>query len=206
MTETRDSLGAVLWRFVLVAVPTIVVLGVLNALPQFLGGEPLTVVRYDTVEQLQDRARLTVWRPSEMAPPWSWPPTRVRLAAGHPDWVQFVFEAGGAADDALVICQTADTEPSRAAVRLRGVAPRPDGVATTDVHAPEILLPRGQLLQESDVWIRNRRARMRRLLLDEGLIVHELWWQQGTISVMLRLRGPVDRLTRIADTILGTRP
>src|SRR5512143_1882332 len=107
MTETRDTLGAVLWRFVLVAVPAIVVLGVLNALPQFLGGEPLAVVRYDSVERLQARRRLTVWRPSEVPKPWSWPPSRVRLAAGDPDWVQFVFEAGDRADDALVICQTA---------------------------------------------------------------------------------------------------
>jgi hypothetical protein len=206
MTKTRDTLGAVLWQFTLVAVPAIVVLGVLNGLPQFLGGEPLTVVRYDTVEQLQDRRRLAVWRPSALPAPWAWPPTRVRLATGDPDWVELLFEPTGDRDDALVIGQTANTGPVGATALLRRPTPARAALLTTDVHMPEPLLPRGQLLQESDVAIGNRPAHMRRLLLEEGVIVHELWWQQGTTTVILRLRGPVDRLTRVADTILRRRP
>ncbi len=206
MAEMRETLGNVVWRFVRVAVPGVLALGVVNALPQFVGGEPLTVVRYDSAEQLQDRLHVTVWRPAQLPQPWSWPPSGVRLATGDPDWLQFMFEPGGDGGDRLVICQTAGRER----LRIRKVLPLLgwplDGPHASDVRVPATVLPNGQLLQETDIRIHDQPARLRRLLLDAGTIVHEVWWRHGTGHIMLRLDGSGDRLLEVADSIVGRRP
>ncbi len=203
MRETHPS---IVWPFVRVVVPAIIGLGVLNALPQFVGGEPLTVVRYDSVEQLQDRLRVSVWRPTRIPGPWSWPPSRVRLATADHDWVQMVFEPRGSVGGRLVICQTlAAPRP-----RMRQVLPlsawplEPNRSAETRV--PSSLLPAGEALQEIEILVHDRPARLRRLLLDNDNIVHELWWSRGTRLMMLRLDGSGDRLSRLADTIVEDRP
>ncbi len=201
----RETLGNVMWRFALVAVPALLMLAVLNALPQFVGGESLTVVRYDDVEQLQDRLGLTPWRPSALPAPWSWPPSRGRFAAGDPDWVQFVFDAAGD-NGQLVFCQTVQTPRSGAAGLLRRAAVALRRPLTRNSPVPETLIPGGELLQERSFSVNGRPASLRRILLADGTIVHELWWQQGATSVMLRLGGPVDGVTRVADTILRNRP
>jgi hypothetical protein len=182
----------VAWQLLRVVVPTILVLGVLNALPQFLGGDPLGVVRYDTVERLQQRHRLAVSRAASLPSPWAWPPSRIRVAVGKPDWAEFRFQPDGHGGDALVMCQA--FEPDRAQARQ----PR-------DGDVPAALLPAGELMQASDLVIAGRPARLRRLLLADGAIVHEVWWRDGGARVMLRLHGTAASLTRIAQRVLGNR-
>jgi hypothetical protein len=60
-------------------------------------------------------------------------------------------------------------------------------------------------MQASDLVIACRPARLRRLLLADGAIVHEVWWRDGGARVMLRLHGTAASLTRIAQRVLGNR-
>jgi len=205
MTDTRDTLGIVVWRLALVAIAAVVVLGVLNALPQFLGGEPLGVVRYDSVEQLQNRLHLVAWRPADLPAPWSWPPSGVRLAVGRPNWLQFLFESADPVGD-LVICQTTEPARGQAAALLPRWLLRFEGLSATDQEVPETLLSPGRVLLETEISIGDGTARLRRLLRHDGSIVNEVWWQQAARRVMLRLDAPADRLARVADRILRTRP
>jgi hypothetical protein len=202
----RDTLGIVFWRLALVVVPSVVVLGVLNALPQFLGGEPPGVVRYGSLEQLRDRLHLVAWRPARLPQPWSWPPSRVRFAVGRPDWLQFVFDSGADPVGDLVICQTTEDPPAWAAALLPRWLLRLERLPATDQEVPGSLLSPGRVLEENEISIGDRSGRLRRLFLDDGTIVNEVWWQQAARRVMLRLDAPADRAARVADAILRARP
>ncbi len=183
----RENAFTIAWRFAGVLVVAVLTLGVLNALPQFLGGEPLGVVRYASVGDAEARLGVRLYRPAALPGSWRWPPSNVRLAVGRPDWVQFVFEkTPGDSAAALVLCQALSASPG-------------------DAQVASALLPPGEVLQAGDMAIDGRSARMQRLLLDEGAIVHELWWRDGARRVMLRARVPADQLPRMAHTILGNR-
>jgi hypothetical protein len=187
MMQAHDGAITMAWRFTTVVVPTVLVLGVLNALPQFLGGDPLGVVRYGSVEDAEARLGVTLYRPAVLHGAWRWPPSRVRFAAGETGWVEFVLDAlPGSGADSLVLCQTL-------------------GPAPGDAQVPTVLLASAQLLQASDISIVGRVLRMQRLLLDDGALVHELWWREGTRRVMLRARVPADSLLRMAPALLGNR-
>jgi hypothetical protein len=187
MTQMRDNPFTIAWRFAVVVAIAALVLGVLNALPQFLGGEPLGVVRYASVEDAEARLGARLYRPAALPGGWRWPPSNVRLAVGRPDWLEFVFDKTPGDDAAaFVLCQALGDSPA-------------------DAQVASILLPPGELLQAGDIAIDGRGARMQRLLLDEGAIVHELWWREGARRVMLRARVPADQLPAIARTIFGTR-
>ena len=199
MTQQRQAAFTAVWRFGAVIVVAILVLGVLNALPQFLGGEPLDVVRYASVEEAEARLSARLYRPVAVPSAWASPPARVRLAVGRPDWVEFVFARQvptGAADRRKAAgSEEADSGPLVMCQAL--------GESPADVEVAPILLPHGELLQATDVAIGGRTARMRRLLLDDGRIVHELWWREGARRVMLRGQVAADSLPRIAQTIFG---
>jgi hypothetical protein len=206
MIRTRENVITVAWRFALVVVPTVLVLGVLNALPQFLGGEPLGVIRYNAVEDLEARQRTALWRPSGLPAPWAWPPSRIRLAVGEPGWVEFLFKPAGHQGEALVVCQTVGSAGPGTATPLQRWGPGLRTHAASEGDVPAVLLPAGELLQASDILFDGRVVRMRRLLLDDGVIVHELWWREATTRVMLRLRGSADRVPQIARRMFGNRP
>lgn len=173
------------WQLLIVVVPAVLVLGVLNALPQFLGGDALGVVRYRSVEEAEARLRVTLYRPAGVPGPWRWPPARVRYAPGPTDWIEYVVEAPpGAAVPSLVLCQTLHE-------------------AGAEARVPAVLLEPGDLLQAGDISTRGRVVGVRRLLLRDGTLAHEAWWRDGTRRVMLRARVPSDVLLRMIPALLG---
>jgi hypothetical protein len=183
----RETTFSVAWRFGAVIVVAVLVLGVLNALPQFVGGEPLRVVRYASVQEAEARLHVRLYRPAAVPAGWTSRPAAVRLAVGRPDWAQFVFAAKDRDNAAaLVLCQTL-------------------GDASDAARVASVLLPPGELLQSSTISIGGRETRLQRLLLDDGAIVHELWWRMGERRVMLRGRVAAESLPRIAQTIFGNQ-
>ncbi len=187
------------WRFAFVLVPAVVVLGVLNALPQFLGAEPLGVVRYASVEDAEARLGVRLYRPAALPRGWRWPPSRVRVAVGRPDWVEFVFEKQ--AGDTAVDLTAADGDAEAGAlVMCQSVGRSPAGA-----EVPAALLAGGNPIQVNAVSMDGRLVWMHRVLLDDGTIVHELWWQEGAGRVMLRGRMSADNLPGVARVILGSR-
>ncbi len=174
---------------------TVGVLAGLNALPAVLGGEPRGVVRYHSIQALERRHH-ALWHPAAVPAPWASPPSRIRLAVGDPDWVEFEYGAGG---DWLVICQANEGAGTKDRVSAGALDDDPNEAV------PQDLLPTGQMLQTVDTSIAGRDARLRRLLLADGTIVHEMWWREGATRIMLRLRGSADRLPAIAGALLGQR-
>ncbi|MGE5357919.1 MAG: hypothetical protein ACM3NQ_02810 [Bacteroidales bacterium] len=169
--------------FAAVTLGAIVGLAALNRLPAAIGGEPLGVLRYDSVAQVSDRYQVTPWQPRTLPAPWSWPPTRIRVKPGELDWVEYEF--GDGAGGGLVACQT---------------------LARVDrqVEVPTDLLPPGELLQADEAVVAGRPARVGRLLLADGTIVHELWWRWNGRTIMLRLRGTPAALHSIAERAMGS--
>jgi hypothetical protein len=168
-----------------VAVVAFAVLAALNALPAFAGGEPRGVLRYDSVTEAEARLHAVLWQPRSVAEPWHWPPTRIRVAVGGVDWVQYAF--GSPAAGGLVACQTLGPSDARAEV-------------------PSMLMPVGDLLQDEETTVNGRPAAARRLLLADGTIVHELWWRWNGRTIMLRLRGTIDALRAAAERAVGPPP
>jgi len=150
-----------------------------------LGGDPRSVVRYDSVDQVEHQYGVSLWRPKAVPAPWAWPPSRIRVSPGRVDWVQFVFDhptAGG-----LTACQT-----------------------TREAHAepaiPHDLLPSGTALQSEALDLYGRALRVRRMMLENGAIVHEAWWREGGRHVMLRSAGSLEAVLLATETAFGHRP
>jgi hypothetical protein len=178
-------------RFALVVAATVLVLAILNLLPAFLGGEPLGVVRYSSADAIEAEYGVRLWRPALLPEGFSWPPSVLRVAVEDPEWVQFVFTDRTGGGDSLVVCQTLNRTAAGGPVHHTEVSSR-------------LLVP-AEVLETSDVAIDGRPVRLRRLLLADGAIVYDAWWQEGTRSVMLRVRGSAEELTRAARLALGSR-
>jgi hypothetical protein len=181
----KTSRAVDILRFAVVVAITVAALALLNLLPRAFGGEPRTIVRYGSLAQVEARYRTSLWRPRALPDPYSVAAPIVRVAPGTPDWVQLVFASPRAAT--LVICQTASAVEDAAEVNGD-------------------LLPAGDVLQVNEIAVAGRQARVRRLLLGDGEIVHELWWREGGRNVMLRLRAPAADVLALARLALGTAP
>jgi hypothetical protein len=175
-----------LMRFLAVSLGTVALLAALNLLPTCLGGEPRGVIRYPSLEAVEARYRVRLWAPAGRLA------GEVRLSVGEPGWLAFALNglAGGTLAPP-VVCQT--------------LAPATADV-TPDVQVPETLVPGGELLQAREWTAADRRAQLRRVLLADGTLVHELWWREGGRHVMLRIHGDADRLVRLFNEIVRQVP
>lgn len=169
-----------LWR---TAAGLLVVLGgasallaALDAVPSWIAGEPRSVRRVSGVEEAERRLRARLILPGYFPDTIAWPPASVRVAGA---------EAGGAAlafDDRLgfphmLLVQTA----------------RPG-------ELPEGLLPAATVLDEAASVLPAGRASLRRIVGPDGQVWRELAWRQKGRLVVLRSRGTVEEMLRMART------
>jgi hypothetical protein len=71
---------------------------------------------------------------------------------------------------------------------------------------PDLLLQPGQVLMAVDVQVGRRQATLTRALAQDGQVLHDLSWDQGTRHVLLRYTGPVEELLLIAASLERMRP
>jgi hypothetical protein len=170
----RDAFGAVVWM-VLVFAGAAVLLDAVDAVPGILTGEPRHVRRARTIEEVERRLRTRLVLPYYFPSTLTWPPQRIRFTIDPP---------------AVALGVDAREGPPQVFVaQAVGAGPIPDR-----------LIPDAQTLQSSPVWVNAERGVLSRVVVD-GIIGWEVRWQQGGRRLLVRSRGTVEELLRMARSV-----
>ena len=150
-----------------------VLLSAVDAVPGWITGEPRHVRKAQTVQEVERRLRSRLVLPYYFPSSLAWPPQRIRYTLGPP----------GAA--ALAVN---DREGTPRLFVAETVAPG---------RIPDRLLPDAQILSSSPVAVGPARGTLSRVV-EDGVMSWQLTWEQGGRSLLVRSRGTVDELLRIA--------
>jgi hypothetical protein len=145
----------------------------LDGVPTFILGEPRGVRKARTVQDAERFLRARLVLPSYFPASFAWPPSRIRFVTGAPGAVALSVD-GRNGGPGLFLAET---------VGPGSIPPR--------------LLPEGQLLDRSPVALGALRGTLSRVV-EGGVVVWEIAWQQGGRSMLLRSRGSADELVRMA--------
>jgi hypothetical protein len=161
------------WGWVTLA--TVITIGALGALPGWLGNEPRDVRTFATVEDAERYLGAPLALPSYYPQHLAWPPQRVRAEGGRGGSAELTFtdRLGGRGELRLVQATT------------------PGGTIPAD------LLGQGTELSSSRTTVGERPARLSRRLVD-GEVWQELSWEREGRPLVLRTRGEVEELFRMA--------
>lgn len=170
----RELARSVAWLVVVLAV-AMGMLAVLDSVPAWLVGEDRDLRTARTLEDAERRVRARLVLPGYFPDTIAWPPERIEVLPGRPPAVlmQFVERAGRAPH--LVLAQT---------------------VGAGEV--PERLLPRAPPVDETAVAVAGADGALRRIVGPDGEMWRELSWRQDGRSVVVRSRGTVEELLRMA--------
>ncbi len=144
-----------------------------DAMPAWLTGEPRHVLRARSVDEVERRLRARLVLPYYFPNSLAWPPRRIRFTGGTPGAAALAVTGRDGAPR-LFLAQT--------------VAPGP---------IPDRLVPDAQTLSSSPVSIGASQGTLSRVV-EDGAMAWELRWQQGGRTLLVRSRGTVDELLRIA--------
>ena len=174
-----QELARVLVSLTAVFVVSVGGLRLLDRIPGLILGTPHGVTRYQSIEQAERALGQNVLVPPYFPDTLRWPPTSVQVATGPSPSVALHFEGRDGRPDRLQICETLGSD----AASVRDFLP--------DVAA----------LETTTVLVEGTRARLRRVLTDDGRLLHELAWHGGQRSFVLRFDGPVDQLLAMAQSL-----
>ncbi len=178
-TEMARALLTLLW----VTGAAASVLAGLDAVPGWIGGEPRGVRRVGSIEDAERLLRARVVLPAYFPDSLRWPPSTVRLVAETPPSVALTFEARGGGV-ALLFAQTLG------------------GGGTVS----PLLLPEAAVLQRGSVALGDREAALLRVIGDDGDVWKEIDWTQGGAQFIMRGKGSLEDLIRMARSArTGTR-
>jgi len=167
-----------LWRtfagLVVVVGMAALLLSALDAVPSWVAGEPRDVRRVSSVEEAERRLRVRLFLPGYFPQTIEWPPSTVRVVAGRSGGAALAFD-GRSGGHYMLLAQAA---------RSPEVPPR--------------LLPPATVLDESPVWLQGQRVSLRRIVGPDGTVWRELAWQAGERGLVLRSRGSVDEMLKMA--------
>ncbi len=148
----------------------------LDAVPSWIAGEARSVRRVASVAEAERRLRARLLLPGYFPDSIAWPPSSIRVAAGDPGGAALSFE-GRRGGLHMLLVQTA----------------RPGEV-------PERLLPPATVLDDGSTALAEARASLRRIVGPDGHVWRELAWRQRGRQVVLRSRGSVEEMLRMART------
>ncbi len=169
--EAARMLAALAW----VVMATVLSLGALGALPGWMAGESRDVRRVASVEEAEQRVGARLASPSYFPSRLAWPPAEVRIAGGRGGAAALTFRARPG--------QGADVQLLQA--------------TTPGVPIPPALLEVSRELSASRATVGPRPATLARVLVD-GTTWEELRWERDGRAMVLRTRGEVDELLRMA--------
>jgi hypothetical protein len=167
--EAVRAVGAVL----VVAAGALALLALLDGVPAWVTGEPREVRRARSVDEAERALRARLLVPAYFPASLSWPPERVRFTRGPPGAAALTVNARGGSPRVFL----AET-----------IAPGP---------IPGGLVPDVEVLDRSPVAIGATRGTLSRIIEDGGT-AWELAWEQNGRSLLLRSRGSVEELLRMA--------
>ncbi len=177
-TAASEALRA-LWVLILVIGGATVTLVGLDALPRWLQGEPRGVRRVASVEEAERRLRARVALPSFFPETLRWPPASVRVTRDDGGAVALVFQ-GRDGSPALVLAQA-----------IRGAGPIPSG-----------LLPEAAPIQRQSGPV-GEDSVLSRVVGDDGTLWNQLEWVSGGRRHVLRGKGSLEEMVRMARSVHG---
>jgi hypothetical protein len=172
--EAARMLAVLAW----VTIASALTLGALGALPGLLGAEPREVRRVRSVEEaerwLGSGLALPSYYPSRLA----WPPAEIRVAGGAGGAASLTLHAQDGSGPGLLLIQA--SQPGQ---------PIPEG-----------LLGGARELSRTRTAVDARPALQVRVLAD-GAVWEELRWERDGRALVLRTRGEVEELFRMAHSV-----
>jgi hypothetical protein len=153
-------------------------LAFLDAVPAWIAGEPHDVRRVSTVAEAERRLGARLILPGYFPSTIGWPPSAIRVVAGRSGGAALHFsERRGGGDHMLLVQAGHPGEP---------VPPR--------------LLPEATHIDESPTLLGGERVVLARIVGPEGEVWRELTWSVHGRTVVLRSRGTVEEMMRMART------
>ncbi len=179
--QSGPALGKALLQLACVLLLTAACLRAVDALPGLLRGSARGVRHFESVAALERAIGLRVPLPSYFPDALSWPPRELRAFNRSAATLLFVR-------------------------RDTGVPWLLLGLASGQNEALPSELDDGVLvLQEGASQGERTDARVRRLRDEGGTVWNEIAWRAGTQYLMVRSRGPMNELERIAASVPGWR-
>lgn len=169
LAEVVGSVAAVL----LVTAGATLLLSGMDAVPGWITGEPRYVRKAGTVQEVERRLRARLVLPYYFPSSLVWPPRRIRYTVGPPGAAALTVDDRDGAPR-LFVAET--------------VAPG---------RIPDRLLPDAQIMTSSPVAVGPTRGTLSRVV-EDGVMGWQLTWEQGGRSLLVRSRGTVDELLRMA--------
>jgi len=179
-TPTRPAPGPELLRLLAalgwVVAASAVTLAALGALPGWLAGEPREVRTVASIEEAERHLGAGLALPSYFPAHLGWPPGRVRISGGKGGAVELTFldPARGGGDQLQLL-----------------------HVTTPGAPLPPEFDPPGSELGSSPATVAGRPARLVRRTIG-GQVWQQLSWERDGCRMVLRTRGDVEELFRIA--------
>ena len=176
---TETALGPELIRLLAalgwVVAATAVTLAGLGALPGWIAGAPHQVRTVTSLEAAERSLGAGLALPSYFPAHLGWPPARIRVAGGVGGAVELTFRERAGGGDQLQLLQA----------------------TTPGAPFPPDLEPSGTELSSSPATVASRPARLSRRTID-GEIWQQLAWERDGRKMVLRTRGDVEELFRMA--------
>jgi hypothetical protein len=151
----------------------------LDALPGWLRGEPRGVRRVASIDEAERLLRARLMLPSFFPDTYRWPPSSVRITREDGGAVALAF-AGRDGTPALLLAETVS--------------------GTGGLAAP--LLPESAVIQKQSTPL-GEGATLSRIVSDDGTLWNELDWTAAGRRFVLRGKGSLDVLMRMARSIHG---
>jgi hypothetical protein len=172
LAEVAGALASVTLVFTAAAV----LLYAVDAVPALITGEPRHVRRASTVVDVERRLRARLLVPYYFPKTLVWPPQRIRFVVGPPGAAALWVDArdGG---PRLLVAETLG----------------PGAI-------PARLIPEAQVIHSSPVAVGPARGTLSRVV-DEGAMAWQITWVQDGRTLLLRSRGTVEELVRIARSV-----
>jgi hypothetical protein len=177
---TTASEGAkALWTLVLVLGGAVATLAVLDAIPGWLHGEPRGVRRVASLEEAERRLQARAALPSYFPDTYVWPPSVVRITRDEGGAVGMTFTDRAGAPS-LVYAQT-----------LASAAPLPAG-----------LVGRAAVIQQQSAAL-GEEGTLARVVAEDGALWNQLEWTARERRFLLRSRGSLEDMLRMARSVHG---
>ncbi len=179
MASSVSEGARALWTLALVLAGAAVSLAVLDTVPTWLHGQPRGVRRAATIEEVERRLGARVQVPSYFPDSLRWPPAEVR----------FTRDDGGAV--ALLFLGTDGTPALRLHQTVAGTGPIPPGLHGRLAVIQQQSAPLGE------------DAVLSRVVAEDGTLWSQLEWTRAGRRFLLRGRGSLEDLLRMARSIHG---
>ena len=179
MGSTVSEGARALWTLTLVLGGAALALATLDSVPTWLHGEPRGVRRASSVEETERRLQAKVLLPAYFPDTFRWPPSTVRFSRDEGGSVALSF-LGTDGAPALFLAQTAGREGA----------------------LPVALLGRLAVIQQQSAPL-GEGAVLARVVAEDGTLWNQLEWSAAGRRFLLRGRGSLEELIRMARSIHG---